>query len=565
MSSLQNRSNSTTPAPAAQATHMVTNQPPPLASYNAYARDAALVEAVAVEGGGWGREQLSEYGRIAGHELDAIGFAANDNPPVLQAFDRFGHRIDNVQFHPAYHRSMALARAHGLHSLTWTATRPGAQVVRSALFYLHAQFEAGSMCPTTMTHASVPALRQQPELAEHWLPGVLADSYDPSDAPAARKTGLSIGMGMTEKQGGTDVRANTTQATAVAGGPGAAYELIGHKWFLSAPMSDAFLVLAQTARESEQGPSCFLLPRWRDDGTRNSIEIQRLKNKLGDRSNASAEVEFRGAQAFMLGAPGRGINTILSMVAQTRLDCMLGSAGLMRQALVQAIHHCRYRHVFGKPLLEQPLMQNVLADMALEVEAAIALALRLARAFESADEHEQLLARIATPVGKYWICKRAPSLINEAQECLGGNGYIEESILPRLYRQAPVNSIWEGSGNVQCLDLLRAVARKPQALAALHAELEQAHGLNAAYDAHCARLRDALADTTDTAAAAAQARRLCTDIALAFSASILLRRTASTVGHAFCRARLAERHGMAFGTLPLGVDCCSLIERAAAM
>ncbi len=538
------------------ATHEVTNQPPPLVDYNAFTSDRALQDALEREGGSWGSDRLTEYGAIAGGELIEVGFVANENPPRLKTFDRYGHRIDEVHFHPAWHRAMALAKTHGLHGLTWTADRPGAQVVRSALVYLHNQVESGSMCPITMTHACVPALRHQPDLAEAWLPGILANAYDPAARPADQKTGLSTGMGMTEKQGGPDVRVNTTRATPVAGGgPGKAYELVGHKWFFSAPMCDAFLVLAQ----AEEGLSCFLLPRWRDDGKRNPVEIQRLKDKLGDRSNASSEVEFRNAQAFMVGAPGRGVPTILEMVGQTRLDCMLGSAGLMRQALVQAIHHCRYRGAFGKRLIEAPLMQNVLADMALESEAAIALSLRLARAFESDDAHERLLARVATPVGKYWICKRAPALVNEAQECLGGAGYVEESILPRLLRQSPLNSIWEGSGNVQCLDLLRAAAREPETLDALHAELSAARGVNAAFDAHCKQLQDALANQAEMPV---RARRICEDIALALSASILLTSDTPEVGAAFCEARLGRQRGLVFGTLPVGIDFDLLIERA---
>lgn len=537
-------------------THLVINQPPPLTGYNSYTSDNALRDAVIREGGAWAEGRLIKYGSAVGGELYEIGFEANENPPKLRSFDRFGHRVDQVRFHPAYHRTMTLAKENGLHSLTWTAERSGAQVVRSALIYMHNQVESGTMCPITMTHACVPALRQQPSLSDVWLPRVLANAYDSTDAPASEKIGLTIGMGMTEKQGGSDIRANTTRAFPVgSGGPGAAYAVTGHKWFFSAPMCDAFLVLAQV----EQGLSCFLMPRWREDGTRNAIAIQRLKDKLGDRSNASAEVEFHDAQAFMIGQPGRGIATILEMVNQTRLDCMLGSAGLMRQALAEAIHHCRYREAFGKRLLEQPLMQNVLADMALESEAAIALSMRVARAFESKDEHEQLLARIATPVGKYWICKRAPVLINEAQECLGGNGYIEESILPRLFRQSPLNSIWEGSGNIQCLDLLRAISHNTSTLGALFDELETAGTLNATYHAHCIQLRHALNDTT---AIESRLRRLCEGIALALGASILLKSKTPEIGEAFCETRLARHHDLTFGTLTATVDFAKLIERS---
>ncbi|MDN5939007.1 MAG: acyl-CoA dehydrogenase family protein, partial [Salinisphaera sp.] len=381
-----------------QPTHEVTNQPPPLAGYNAYASDTALCDAVRREGCDWGEERLQAFGAIAGGELLELGFAANENPPVARLFDRYGHRIDEVEFHPAWHRAMAIAKEHGLHGLTWTQDQPGAQVLRSALIYMHNQVEAGTMCPITMTHACVPALRHQPDVAQHWLPGILADVYDPRCIPAAEKNGLTVGMGMTEKQGGSDVRANTTRAQPIAtAGPGQTYELVGHKWFFSAPMCDAFLVLAQV----DEGLSCFLLPKWRPEGARNAIHIQRLKDKLGDRSNASSEVEFVGAFGWMVGAPGRGVPTILDMVAQTRLDCMLGSAGLMRQAAAQAIHHCSHRTAFGKPLVDQPLMTQVLADLALESEAALALALRLARAFEAAargDEGEAAFARLVTPV-----------------------------------------------------------------------------------------------------------------------------------------------------------------------
>ncbi|WP_353248713.1 isovaleryl-CoA dehydrogenase [Salinisphaera sp. T31B1] len=534
-------------------THDVTNQPPPLVGYNAYTTDPALIEAVAREGGEWGSDRLRAYGAIAGDELIEIGFEANENPPQFKPFDRYGHRIDEVEFHPAYHRSMQLAKEHGLHGLTWTADRAGAQVVRSALVYQHNQMEAGTMCPITMTHAAVPALRHAPDLAARWLPGILANEYDPSSRPAADKRGLTIGMGMTEKQGGSDVRSNTTQAIAAGDG---VHHVTGHKWFFSAPMCDAFLVLAQ---EADFGLSCFLLPRWRRDGQRNTLAIQRLKDKLGDRSNASSEVEFVEAEAYRVGEPGRGVATIIEMVSQTRLDCMLGSAGLMRQALIQAIHHCRYRKAFGTHLIDAPLMQHVLADMALESEAAMALSMRLAHAFESTQDHERRLARVATPVGKYLICKAAPPLVNEAQECLGGAGYVEESMLARLFRQSPLNSIWEGSGNVQCLDMLRALARSPDSLDALASELERARGRHPAYDRHCdeldARLRDR---PTDPVAA----RRLAEAIARGLQAAILLTGQTPWVGEAFCSARLTGDRGLAYGTVAAPLDYPALIERA---
>ncbi|GAB3671231.1 isovaleryl-CoA dehydrogenase [Salinisphaera aquimarina] len=538
------------------ATHDVTNQPPPLIGYNAFTSDPALMEAIAREGGDWGTDRLKTYGAIAGDELIAIGFEANENPPRLKTFDRFGHRLDEVEFHPAYHRSMALAKEHGLHGLTWTGQRAGAQVIRSGLIYMHNQMESGTMCPITMTHAAVPALRHAPEIAAEWLPGILANVYDPACRPAAEKQGLTIGMGMTEKQGGSDVRSNTTRATAQGDGR---YTLVGHKWFFSAPMCDAFLVLAQEATGPGDGLSCFLLPRWRRDGSRNAIQIQRLKDKLGDRSNASSEVEFVDAEAWRIGEAGRGVPTIIEMVSQTRLDCMLGSAGLMRQALVQAIHHCRHRDAFGTRLIEQPLMTHVLADMALESEAAIALALRLARAFESDDEQEKQLARVATPVGKYLICKTAPPLINEAQECLGGAGYVEESILPRLFRQSPLNSIWEGSGNVQCLDMLRAMGKSPASIEALQAELAAARGAHPAYDAHCDALEQQLRSDADNPV---HARRMAEAVARALQARILLTGDAPWVGEAFCAARLTGGHGMAYGTLNTDLDFAGLVARA---
>ncbi len=535
------------------ATHEVTNQVPPLVGYNVFSTDPALVAAVDREGGDWGRDRLLSYGGIAGDELIGVGFEANENPPKLRTFDRYGQRIDEAEFHPAYHRSMQLAKTHGLHGLTWTAQRSGAQVVRSALFYLHNQMEAGTMCPITMTHASVPALRHAPDLAAEWLPGILANDYDPASRPASEKQGLTIGMGMTEKQGGSDVRSNTTRSIEAEDG---SFRITGHKWFFSAPMCDAFLVLAQDA---DNGLSCFLLPRWTRAGQRNAIQIQRLKDKLGDRSNASSEVEFIEAEAYRVGEAGRGVPTIIEMVSQTRLDCMLGSAGLMRQALVQAIHHCRHRQAFGARLIEQPLMTHVLADMALESEAAIAYGLRMARAFESDDPQETALARLATPVGKYMICKTAPALVNEAQECLGGAGFVEESILPRLFRQSPLNSIWEGSGNVQCLDMLRAMARSPASIEALQNELAGARGAHPAYDEHCAALDKILRKDADNPL---HARRVGNAIGRALQARILLTGDAPWIGEAFCAARLGSKGSSIYGTIDAPLDFTSIVERA---
>lgn len=543
-------------------THEVTNQPPPLADYNAFDSDTALQQALQREGGGWGVQRCQAFGAWAGGEMLELGFQANENPPQPKLFDRYGHRLDEVTFHPAYHRIMAESIKHELHALPWNHPQPGAHVVRSALGYMNSQFESGHSCPITMTYAAIPALRHQPDVAKRWEPLICATDYDPRCLPVQQKTGATIGMGMTEKQGGSDVRANTTQAYCI-GSPGAGgdYELVGHKWFFSAPMCDAWLVLANT----DNGMCCFLVPKWRPDGSRNPIRnqvhIQRLKDKLGDKSNASSEVEFRGAYGQMIGPEGRGVPTILDMVMHTRLDCMTGSAGIVRQAVAQAVHHAAYRKAFGKKLIEQPLMQNVLADLALESEAMLALMMRASRAVDAShhgDTQEKLFARIVTGVGKYWICKRAPSAINEAQECLGGAGYVEESILPRLYRQAPLNSIWEGSGNIQCLDVLRAMSREPETVEVFMAELWAAKGSSNAYDAHLSRLQKQLANRDDMEV---RARRIVEDMALALQASVLIQAGENAVSDAFCSARL-DGAGLAFGTLPTGINFDALIKRA---
>ena len=544
------------------ATHEVANQAPPLAPYDVYSTDTALQDAVKREGGGWAGKELHALGLVAGDELMAAGFLANENKPVFKPFDRFGHRIDEVHFHPAYHRLMTLGLQHGVANFSWRHTdQTGAHVARAALMYLYTQAEQGTCCPLTMTHAAVPVLRQSPTLAASWLPRILATEYDPRHVPAWEKTGNMIGMGMTEKQGGSDVRANTTRAYPVgASGPDQLYELVGHKWFMSAPMCDAFLVLAQ----AERGISCFLLPRFAPDGEINAVLIQRLKDKLGDWSNASAEVEFHGALAWMIGEEGRGIATIIEMVALTREDCMIGSAGIMRQALVQAIHHCRHRSAFGKLLAEQPLMQIVLADLALESEAAMAFSLRVARAIDASarDPQEAAFARISTAIGKYWICKRCPAFVNEAQECLGGAGYVEESMLPRLYRQAPLNSIWEGSGNIQCLDVLRALTREPATREALFAELAKVKGAHALLDADIAALTTQLADTSDTADLERRSRHLVERLALALQAATLIVAGNDVVADSFCRARLGNLGGRTYGTLPASTPVAKLIERA---
>ena len=536
-------------------THEVENQPQPLQDYNAWTTDRALREAVEREGAGWAEAELSAYGALAGGELMQLGVTANENRPRLRSYDRYGRRLDEVEFHPAYHQLMAAAMRGQVQSFSWRhEERPGAHVGRAALTYLHAQAESGTMCPLTMTHAAIPTLRHAPELAAEWIPRLTSLEYDPRVLPAAQKTGCTMGMGMTEKQGGSDVRANTTRALPQADG---SYRLVGHKFFFSAPMCDAHLVLAQ----AEGGLSCFLLPRVLPDGTRNAVMVQRLKDKLGDWSNASSEVEFAGALAWRVGPEGRGVATILEMVALTRLDCMVGSAAIMRQAVVQALHHTSQRKAFGKLLIEQPLMRNVLADLVLETEAAVALSMRVARAVDSIrrDPHEAALARLATAVGKYWICKRCAPLVNEAQECLGGIGYVEDTPMPRLYRQAPLNSIWEGSGNVQCLDVLRALSREPETRDALFTELNAVRGENAALDREVQWLATAF---DDKATLESRSRLVTERAALALQGAILLRAGHATVADAFCASRLGGAHGMAFGTLDPGAPIAALIEGA---
>ncbi len=532
-------------------THAVANQPPPFEPRDLWADDVVLREAVERERAGHYTTQLHQYARLAGDELYRLGFDANRDRPRLRTHDRFGQRIDLVEFHPAYHRLMQAAKEHGVAGLSWQQPGAGAHVARAALSYLHHQAEAGTSCPLTMTHAAVPVLQREASLHD-WASKAAAPYYDPREVPIGEKAGVTIGMGMTEKQGGSDVRANTTRATPLdAAG---AYTLVGHKWFFSAPMCDGFLVLAQ----APAGLTCFLMPRHLDDGSRNALRLMRLKDKLGDWSNASSEVEFCGARAHRVGAEGRGVATIIEMVMFTRLDCMLGSSAEMRMALAHAVHHARHRTTFGKPLLQHPLMRNVLADLAIEAEAALAFSLRVARAVDDAphDPCEAAFARIATAIGKYWICKRAPAFVNEAQECLGGAGYVEESILPRLYRQAPLNSIWEGSGNIQCLDVLRALSRDPATVEAVVAELEAASGTSEVFDAYRMRLAHELGVNEEGGA-----RWLVERLALALQASVLLR-TGSPAAGLFVDSRLGGRHGLAFGTLSAGVDHRNLIERA---
>ncbi|MET4618544.1 putative acyl-CoA dehydrogenase [Stenotrophomonas sp. 2619] len=532
-------------------THEVFNQPPPFGGRNLWADDVALAEAVQREGGDGFAAVLAGYGALAGDALYRLGFDANRDKPRLRTHDAQGHRIDTVEFHPAYHQLMDAAKAQGVAGLSWHDGTAGAHVARAALSYLHHQADAGTSCPLTMTHAAVAVLRQDPALAE-WADKAAAPQYDPRDVPIADKAGITLGMGMTEKQGGSDVRSNTTRAEPQADG---SYRLVGHKWFFSAPMSDGFLVLAQ----APAGLSCFLMPRRLADGNRNAFRLMRLKDKLGDWSNASSEVELCGAWARRVGEEGRGVATIIGMVMMTRLDCMLGAAAEMRMALAQAVHHTRHRTSFGKRLCDHPLMANVLADLAMESEAATTFAIRVAGAVDRAGHSsaDAAFARIATAVGKYWVCKRAAVFVNEAQECLGGAGYVEESMLPRLYRQAPLNSIWEGSGNIQCLDVLRALAREPQVAPVLDAELDGVAGRDAIYDAALQALRSALA----TSPGEAQARRITEQLALLLQAAVLLRAN-SPIASAFVRSRLGGEHGMAFGTLPADLDTAAVLARA---
>ncbi len=541
-------------------THEVVNQPPPLVGYNVFTQDAVLAEGVRREGAGWAEERLQELGRLAGSE-QAIqrGFDANTSLPVLKTHDRYGHRIDEVVFHPAWHQLMTTAVTWGMHASPWREPKPGAHVARSAAFFVWSQVEGGHGCPISMTYAAVPALRAQPEVAAVWEPRLMSLDYDPGLRPSAEKRGILCGMGMTEKQGGSDVRANTTRAEPLgAGGPGGEYVLTGHKWFCSAPMCDVFLMLAQ----APGGLSCFLVPRVLPDGTRNRFFIQRLKDKLGNKSNASSEIELNQTWAVLIGEEGRGVRTIVEMVNYTRLDCIGGTASLMRQAVAQATHHAAHRMAFGKRLIEQPLMQQVLADLAIESEAATVLLLRLARACDGAlagDAHESHIKRIGTAIGKYWVCKRGPAHTAEALECLGGNGYVEESIMPRLYRESPLNSIWEGSGNVNCLDVLRAMTREPETVEAFFQELALARGADQRLDAAVDRLKAELADHQHIEV---RARRLVERMALALQGSLLVRSSHPAVADAFCASRLGGDWGVAFGTLPAGVDAAAIVGRA---
>lgn len=537
----------------------VFNQPPPLEDYNLFAADVPLQEALRREGAAWAESTISEFGALMGSaETLRLGELANRHPPTLRTHDRFGHRVDEVDFHPAWHELLRIGVAHQHHSLPWTNPRAGAHVARAVLNMLRHQVDEGASCPLTMTFAVVPSLRLQPEMAAEWLPRILSDQYDSRFIPPAQKRGVLFGMALTERQGGSDVQSNTTRAVPLdMSGPGATYEIKGHKWFCSAPMCDAFLILAQ----AEKGLSCFLLPRLLPDGTRNGFFLQRLKDKLGNRSNASSEVEFSGALVRMIGEEGRGVPTIIEMIRHTRLDCAFGSAATMRRALAEALHHCAYRHAFGKRLLDQPLMQNVLADLCLETEAATALALRLARGFDESphDEGQRRFTRLATALGKYWITKRSVAVVAEALECLGGNGYVEESQLPRLYRDAPLNSIWEGSGNVQCLEVLRALRKDAATLEAILQELQAARGGNQLFDNFVSTLEVELKDANQLET---HARRLAELLALALQGSLLVQHAPSAIADAFCASRLAADRGFAFGTLPSSTAFKIIIERS---
>jgi putative acyl-CoA dehydrogenase len=528
-------------------THDVLNQPPPLEDYNLYLTDPVLDRAIASEGGKESRDTLVRFGeRVGSAEVFEWGFLANANDPVLKTHDRYGNRIDEVEFHPSWHSLMELAVSNGLHSIPWEENAGNSgHLTRTALLYMSSQVEAGHFCPISMTTAVVPALRATPSLANEWIPRIVRRSYDPSFRPAPEKSGTLMGMGMTEKQGGSDVRSNTTTAVPRnGGGQGEEYSLTGHKWFTSAPMCDAFLVLAQ----APGGLSCFLLPRWTPEGHVNGFQIQRLKDKLGNRSNASSEIEFVDAYALLLGEEGRGVQTIIEMVNGTRLDCVMGSVALMRQAVAQAGWHVAHRNAFGSLLIDKPLMQNVLADLEVETETATLMMIRLAGAFDRAelDSDEAAFRRIALPIAKYWVTKQTTAVVREAMECLGGNGYVEESILPRLFRESPLNAIWEGSGNVIALDFLRAANREPAALEAFFADLEANTAGNRVLVDAVTRARESVSGVRNPEA---EARRIVEEIALAWAGTLCARHEDDELLDAYVASRLSERHSAQFGTL----------------
>lgn len=536
-------------------THHVTNVPPPLPSRNLYAGDTALREAARRHGGGWVETPLLALGEAAGSE-EAMqwGEDANRYPPELYTFDRFGRRIDEVKFHPAYHKLMALAMEHRIHSIAWTETKPGRHVAHAAMLTMFTQAEAGTMCPISMTYASVPALRRQPDIAALWEPKIAGGVYDAPLRPIAGKRGVTIGMAMTEKQGGSDVRANTTHAFPLGeGGPGADYRLVGHKFFCSAPMCDAFLTLAYT----ENGLSCFLVPRIKPDGSRNTFHIMRLKEKLGNRSNASSEIEYAGTFAQMIGEEGRGVATIVGMVHHTRLDTMASSLGIMRRALAEALHHVSHRRAFQKTLIDQALMRMVVADLAVDYEAAAELTMRVARAFDGEAEADRSFARLAVALGKFWIAKRTPQFVYECLECLGGGGYVEDGPMARYFRESPLNAIWEGSGNVIALDILRTLQKDPKALEAYFAELEPARGAHGGFG----RAFEALAGAVRKGTAEAQARHIAENMALALQAALLLRHGAPEVASAFCDLRLNPDRSINYGANAVAADAGAILAR----
>jgi len=542
------------------ATHEVSNQAGELTGFNAFSADLALCDAMRVFGGGWAEARLKKTGELVGSaRMVALARAANRFVPELRTHDRFGNRIDGVDYHPAWHELMGLLRAGESHSLGWTANRPGAQVARAGLAYLWGQGESGVGCPATMTFASIGALRHAPEILAQFRDGILSPEYDPRPLPAAQKTALSVAMAMTEKQAGSDLRQTQTVAVPAgrATGPGEKYLITGHKWFFSVPTSDLFLTLARTGA----GICCFLARGWLEDGSRNRLLIQRLKEKCGNRSNASSEVEFRDLEGVMIGQEGAGIRTLLEMAHLTRLECAIGSAALIRQAVVQAIFHARHRVAFQRALVDQPMMTNLLADLAIESEAAMWLAMRAAAALDASerDEGEKALNRILTPIAKYWVCRRAPAVAAEVLEVHGGNGFVEDHFIARLYRDAPLNGVWEGSGNVICLDVMRGIARAPESAAALRDEIALAKGMHPALDAALLQLDGMLAAPGRFEA---NARRIVEDMALAVSASLLLRYAPAGLAEAFCASRLAGARGMALGTLPEGLRIRDVVDRA---
>ena len=547
-------------------THDVTNQVPPLSGYNLFATDSALAAALERGGASWHREALlCDGAALTEPDVLALADLANRHEPELATFSPRGERIDALEFHPAWHALLARLRREGLHALPFSDPQPGAMAARCAGYYLHAQIESGSLCPTTMTFASIPVLQREPELFATFADKLYSRDHDARDLPLAAKRSMLVGMGMTEKQGGSDVRSNQTRAFATDGhgGRGGAYRLVGHKWFFSAPQCDAHLVLARS--DGHEGLSCFFMPRFAPDGTKNAVQIQRLKNKLGNRSNASSEVEFLDAYGVMIGDEGRGVPTIIEMANYTRLDCVIGSAALMRAALVQAIHHARHRSAFGKHLADQPLMRNVLADLALESEAATVLFMRLAHAFEESANSPEARAwrRIVTPAAKFWVCKRTLEFTGEAMEVWGGNGYVEEGPMARFYREAPVNSIWEGSGNVMCLDVLRAFEREPDAAQALLTAWRADAQGQAALSAALERLLGTLTSAPDTREAAA--RRIAQQLVLIAQATLLVRHAPADVADAFIATRLADdsgNTGRVYGTLPAALDHAAIVERA---